>query len=136
MEEPGMAEPGMAEPGMAEPGMTEPGMEAAEAKHDEQPSNNPHNMTVTDNIAKKEKEPGQENSDSSGSFDAMFVEDHGEESISKSDDNKALFHGQGSTACTGVQDRKESLIFHGTKGNYYDEYNHQIYKERIGNNGG
>eukprot|EP01083_Nonionella_stella_P261634 890580_1 len=114
--------------------MTEQGMEAAEAKHDEQPSNNPQNMAVMDDIAKNEKEPGQENSNSSGNFDDIFVKVHGEESISKSDDHKALYHGQGTTE--GAKDRKESLIFHGTKGDYYDEYHHQIYKERIGNHGG
>eukprot|EP01084_Bolivina_argentea_P051998 95554_1 len=97
--------------------MTEQGMEA-----------------VMDDIAKNEKEPGQENSNSSGNLDEIFVEVHGEKSISKSDDHKALYHGQGTTE--GVKDRKESLLFHGTKGDYYDEYHHQIYKERIGNHGG
>eukprot|EP01083_Nonionella_stella_P109939 321234_1 len=46
--------------------MAEPGMEATDAKHDAQPSNNPQNMAVVDGIAKNEKEPGQENSNSSG----------------------------------------------------------------------
>eukprot|EP01083_Nonionella_stella_P050360 133963_1 len=81
-------------------------------------------------IAKDEKEPGQENSSSSDNFDVMFVDADGEPSISKSDQNKALY--QGTTE--GVKDQKES--FHGTKGDYYDEYHHQIYKERIGNHGG
>eukprot|EP01083_Nonionella_stella_P164215 542893_1 len=91
-------------------------------------------MAVMDDLAQNEKEPGQENSNSSGNFDDIFVKVHGEESISKSDDHKALYHGQGTTE--GVKDRKESLLFHGTKGDYYDEYHHQIYKERIGNHGG
>eukprot|EP01083_Nonionella_stella_P261635 890581_1 len=110
--------------------MTKQGMEAVEAKHEEQPSNNPQHLAVMDNIAKNQSE--QENSNSSSNFDDIFVEVPGQESISKSDDHKALYHG----TTEGAKDRKESLIFHGTKGDYYDEYHHQIYKERIGNHGG
>eukprot|EP01083_Nonionella_stella_P268559 907956_1 len=53
--------------------MTEQGMEAAEAKHDEAPSNNPQRVAVVDDIAKNEKEPGQENSNSFGNFEEIFV---------------------------------------------------------------
>eukprot|EP01083_Nonionella_stella_P141933 438194_1 len=68
--------------------MTEQGMEAAEAKHDEAPSNNPQRVAVVDDIAKNEKEPGQENSNSFGNFEEIFVAVQGEESISKSDGHK------------------------------------------------
>eukprot|EP01083_Nonionella_stella_P125371 379149_1 len=63
--------------------MAEQGMEAAGAKHDEQPIHNPQDLAVVDDIAKNEKEPGQENSNSSSNFDEIFVDVHGEESISK-----------------------------------------------------
>eukprot|EP01083_Nonionella_stella_P007036 20344_1 len=87
----------------------------------EGPTNNTHNITAMDN----ENEYGQDDNNNADNFDHMFVQ--GEHSVSKSDQNKALPSPQETTETT--KDQKES-IFHGTKGEYYDEYNHQIYRKR------
>eukprot|EP01083_Nonionella_stella_P069099 184024_1 len=63
----------------------------------------------------------QEDKSTSNDFDEMFVQ--GEYSVSKSDQNKDLDQ----VTTEGAEDQK----FHGTKGDYYDEYNHQKYKERL-----
>eukprot|EP01083_Nonionella_stella_P070050 187166_1 len=60
--------------------MTEQRIELAEPTHDEQHGNNPQNMVVMNDIAKNEKEPGQEDSNSSSDFDDIFVEVRDEES--------------------------------------------------------
>eukprot|EP01083_Nonionella_stella_P093041 260599_1 len=108
--------------------MIEPGMDAAETKHDEQRTQdriishtqtNDHEMTLDkkrkSDISLLVTSEGCEEKESD-SFNDMFVEVHGELSISKSDHNKTLCYGQGTTE--GVKDQKES--FHGTKGDYYD----------------
>eukprot|EP01083_Nonionella_stella_P017234 48185_1 len=84
------------------------------------PNNNRVTMPMVDDVAKDENELEEANSDSSDNFDEMFVGPLGEQSISKSDHNKA------EETTEGAEDQKES--FHGTKGDYYDEYHHQIYK--------
>eukprot|EP01083_Nonionella_stella_P169106 572670_1 len=66
-------------------------------------------------------------------FDEMFVkeEEVREGSVTnsvKSDENNDTSHQE---TTKGTED--QTVSFHGTKGEYYDEYNHQIYKERIGN---
>eukprot|EP01083_Nonionella_stella_P155721 503498_1 len=92
----------------------------------EGPCDNLHNRTVIGDIAKDENKSGDNRNNSDNLDDIYIVGDHGEKSISKSDQNKAL-HEQRTTE--GAKDQKES--FHGTKGDYYDEYHHQMYKERI-----
>eukprot|EP01083_Nonionella_stella_P305451 1065592_1 len=76
---------------------------------------------INRDIGKGENEPGHEDNSNSDNFDAMFVQ--GEESVSKSDQNKVLSH----VNTEGADEQK----FHGTKRAYYDEYHHQKYKERI-----
>eukprot|EP01083_Nonionella_stella_P231636 817830_1 len=91
-----------------------------------------HNMILVDDTTlekdKNESEqPGAENADN---FDEMFVE-AGEKSVSKSDQNEAVTE----KTTEGGEIQKDKVSFHGTKGDYYDEYNHRIYKERITNHG-
>eukprot|EP01083_Nonionella_stella_P228756 810433_1 len=92
----------------------------------EGPSYIDHNVIAMDDIAKDGIEPEQEGNGSSDSFDGMFV-DAGENSVSKSKPNQN--HDLGQETTKGVEDQK--VAFHGTKGDYYDEYHHQIYEKRI-----
>eukprot|EP01083_Nonionella_stella_P271076 918242_1 len=90
----------------------------------EGPSHNPLNMTAMGNIEKHRNEFAQAHNSDCDDFDAMFV-DCSENSVSKPQQNKVLHQNT-----TGRAD-DQKISFHGTKGNYYDEYNHQIYKKRI-----
>eukprot|EP01083_Nonionella_stella_P280666 954792_1 len=90
----------------------------------EGPNCNPLNALVIEN-AKVENEPGYEDMSESDEFDEMFVPVQGENSASKSEQIQHLDQ----RTTQGVEDQKVS--FHGTKGDYYDEYNHRIYQDRI-----
>eukprot|EP01083_Nonionella_stella_P175970 614421_1 len=77
--------------------------------------------TVTEDVLDKEGEINR------CSFDAMFV-DVCEKSVSKSEQNEAL--NEETTKGEDYSYQKDKVSFHGTKGDHYDEYHHQIYKGR------
>eukprot|EP01083_Nonionella_stella_P159895 522099_1 len=89
----------------------------------EGPSHIAPNMIEMGDASKAENEPGEEDNRNSDSFDNMFV-DQNSVSLSKQDQNKVLHQGTIETP----DDQK--ISFHGTKGNYYDEYNHKMYRKR------
>eukprot|EP01083_Nonionella_stella_P134780 410023_1 len=74
------------------------------------------NKIEMDEIGKHENEPGARQVDHSNSdnFEDNKMDDH----------NDILRH----KSTEGVDDQK--VAFHGTKGDYYDEYNHKIYEKR------